>query len=241
MTRRPPRRGPFLLGAAALLLASCRVEPPLERANPYDPGSIYDLAIDGPDSTHAMLAQAQFTLTADPALPPGAYDLDWTIYGDQSSQLGNPIVSDEVFIDGEGRAEVRVATARYRRQTAVVALDRVDIGKSFWIGQKAVEMDLSCAPPAMPADPCTAARPMGSEYRIYPRMRDPNGVLVTEERFALARGTTVSRNAAVATWAQVPQDSTPYMRVLAIAPGTAWVVVRIDDAVDSVHVSVSPP
>src|SRR5690606_13826667 len=131
MNRVAPRRGSYLLGAAALLLASCRVEPPLERANPYDPGSFYDLAIDGPDSTHAMLAQAQFMLTAEPAFPPGTYDLDWSIYGDHSSPLGNPIVSDDVFIDGEGRAEVRVATARYRQQTAVVALDRIDIGKSF--------------------------------------------------------------------------------------------------------------
>lgn len=236
MTRR--RHIPALL-LALLASASCRIEKPFVRSNPMDPASIYDFELQGPDSTHSRGEQFELVLASTPEMPAGEYYLEWDAadWIDENTRETREIVLSL----GNGAFVAHSATARYRLIFLGVELDDVVVGRQVQVGQKAVAMALSCAPFTQPLQACDATPTApGQVIPVYLELRDPAGGLLREVEWAVQRTLLISRNPAVVSTLPVTSDPNGIVRIRAESAGTTWVVVRTDDAVDSVRVIVAP-
>jgi hypothetical protein len=223
-------------GSLLLLVAGCTIEPPLERRNPYDPDGVYEFALTGPDSAHFVGEVLQFDLTSVPDLPPGDLIIHWEVFDELSDGLGRPIPSSLVNPGPNGTFVVRSTTARYRRQTAVAAFGEVQFGKSFFLGQKVTTMTLGCPHVAGPTDECPLpADSLG--VSLTATMTDAADAAVGEIAHAFARATVTSRTPSVFSPTGVGTLQ-PNVRLTRVGTGSSWIVVAIDEAIDSIRVFV---
>lgn len=245
-SRHRPPSAPILLSAIILVAAAqaCELEKPYVRTNEFDPKSIYRLSLVGPDSSHSVGERVTLELRSVPELPARRRYVEWIAYDHVKYLPGFadvPVREKLASSDGDGSFIVIAATAEYREISLSAELDEVVVGHRLTVGQKAVELALSCSPWTLPFDPCddVAAAPF-STISIHARMRDPlqNGLRAVQ--FAIARASVVSRDPSVVAPEPITADVNGVLRVRALSAGTTWVVVRIDDAIDSIRVAVAP-
>lgn len=242
----PSPRLPLVLLFAAALATACSIEPPYERTSPFDPKTSLELFVDGPDSAHALGAFIQLSLRAEPALPSFpiyvrwiGHDLPWRPPGSGSSipemiQVVNPV--------DPGSFTVIRATPRYEQITFAAHLDEVVVVRKIWIGQRITTLALSCSAWTQPQDPCDDAPfAVGTPVSLHTRMFDANGSPATIElEFAMMRASVTTRDPSVVAPAALTADQNGIIRLTTIGAGATWVIVRVDDATDSVRVAVAP-
>ncbi len=224
----------------SMLAASCSLEAPLVRENPYVPDSIYSISLAGPDSLHSMGDVLIVTLNAEPELPGGDYRLEWEAFPwMEPNGLGEPIPR-RIFVAGDpGEFSVFATSARYKRVSVAAYFDRVAVGHQVWVGQKPAAMTLSCS--ASVPVPCDAPRQFGSVVAVHPLMTDARGNALMEPEWAVMRASVTSRDPAVVVYAPVPTDSSAFVRLVGRGAGTTWVVIDIDGEIDSVSLTFAPP
>lgn len=236
-------------GAFALLVltAACEIKEPFVRANPLDPASIYDISITGPDSVHSLSERIQLTVQSTPPFPDDDYFVQWTANNYvECVPPGSPncrkIDYPIVLSAGSGEYAVIDIEARYRSVLLVAHFGDVLAVHSVLLGQKVVALDLSCAPWSLPLNSCDSAPfARGSVIALYTRMTDPDGAAISQKvEYAIERATVFSRDSGVVLPQPITADPSGAIRVGAVGAGTTWVVVRVDDAVDSVRVTVAP-
>lgn len=236
-------RQPLLLLLVPGLVAGCTIEPAFERTNPFDPESVYDLVVNGPDSAHALGARIDLTLSSTPELPSFPIYLRWIGHplarrvGATEALTLIPVVNP---IDGGSFTVIR-ATAKYEAITFSVNLDDVVAARTIHIGQRVTTLDLSCSAWSLPLDPCDDVPfAVGATVHLHTRMHDPNNSPVSDVEYAIQRATVTSRDPSVVNPMTLTADVNGIIRVRAIGAGATWVVVRIDAATDSVRVAVGP-
>ena len=137
--------------------------------------------------------------------------------------------------------EVIDVRAEYRTIAVSVYFGAKPFTHFVTIGQKAVTMDLSCAPATYvpcDADPFL----MEQTISIYPRMTDVRGhPIVKKIGYALERGSIVSRDLGVVAPLPIMIDDDNAIRLHARQGGATWVVVEVDGVVDSIRVAVQSP
>jgi hypothetical protein len=242
---------PVLL--AVLVLAStlaCRVEPPFERSNPHDPGSIYDLRLAGPDTIRTAGAVAQMTIVADPPVPYDDFHVQWEAEDwfdwpepvpDDFDPRGVPTFPAMVS-QGNGVFTAVNTTAEHKQVFLRAQLGPdVTLGRPIVTYQHATSIALSCAPHTQPIVACDAApRPTNQDVPVHVRLWDAGGIEVRDIRWAIQRGQVISRDALIAMALPVRLDTNGIVRARTAGPGSTWIIVRIDDAVDSVRLVVAP-
>lgn len=235
MMTRP--RGLALFALVAMgMLASCRIEAPFVRDNPWDSGSTARLTLTGPDSAVSMGALIAVTLSAEPPLPPNGV-IVW-----KSNEDGDGVVPPEtqVWTAGPALFVVRRATAEFQRIAVSAQLDNNIVAWDVLVGQSVAALDLFCgtasAPVACDATPLTinATRQLGSTAR------DANTNPINRFEVAMARGSVTSRDPSVISTATTVPNALGIVTVRAVGAGTTWVVMRVDQAVDSVRFVVAP-
>lgn len=215
----------------ALLLAlaqACRIEAPFARTNPFDPGGSATLTLAGPDSVHAVAQR--FTLSLQSSL--GPIDDQAYIAWDASELTVLPLANGE-FI-------VHVASARYAPVHLSAVLDRVIVGHTVFVGQRAASFDVSCDPGVLVV-PCDTWLANGTGRDTWLRLYDANLRSVNDAPFALARAGNgvVSRDPTVAQATLIPGAFAP-LQLTGVGIGSTWLVLTIDDAVDSLYIEVTP-
>jgi hypothetical protein len=208
---------------AVAFVAGCALKEPFERTNPFDPDFEYELSIAGPDSVHTQGERFTMTLESTGPLPPGELFVGW--------RTSNPVI---VTGGAGGEFVVLNSSAIYVPVALSAELGPdVVVSKTVYIGQGAATVVLTC-PPA-PCDDVPYA--IGSMIDVHVEMRDANTNVMGQ--IALQRAQVTSRNNAVVT--PVAQPIGPgYVRVSAAGAGTTWVLIRVDQATDSVRVIVAP-
>lgn len=250
---RPPslRRQLSLVALSAIAVGSCTLEQPFERVNPMDPGSIFAFDVAGPDSAHYIGEVLEFELLSEPALPSDDFNFVWRAMphvaclprgGSMCFVVDIPLA----FPTGRGAITVTDATAEYRLMHVRVEFDRRHVSKEIYVGQRPVQLDLSCAPWSQAFDDCSAPRRRDTTLTLYPRMFDAGGAPLREPVFALPFGEFIVRNPALA----VPLPRTVILSALdplaqlRVQPtggtGSTWIVVRMGVAWDSVLVTFAP-
>lgn len=128
MARPPhrPRFTRFALGAAMVAgLASCALDGPYARDNPFDPDADVVIRIVGPDSIHASFERITVTIEADSPLPPAPLGVSW-----ESSNSGLLLAL------GGGAYRTGNLPSQYQPvQILVYFLDRV-VSKTVYVGQR---------------------------------------------------------------------------------------------------------
>ncbi len=221
---------------AASTLASCRIEAPFVRDNPWDTGSNARLTLTGPDSALSVGARIAVTLSAVPQIPANGV-IVW-----KSNEAGDGIVPAEtqVWTAGPGLFEVRRATADFKRIAVTAKLDNNIVAWEVWVGQSVALLDLYCGTAtvqlACDATPMTinATRQLGTIAR------DANTNPIGRFDVAMARGTITSRDPSVISTANTVPNAQGTVTARAVGAGTTWVVMRVDRAVDSVRFVVAP-
>ena len=228
-------RTTILLACLALAVAGCKLEPPFERTNPYDTGGIVKIDMLGPDSIHSRGERFQMQLVGDPALPTDLM-VTW-----QALSLNIPSTANvEPLYAGDYLVE-RSSAIYEPVELAALLHDRV-VGKLIFVGQRAATISLSCAPSGQPYRACDATPVVpGAPITVYTSLADALSYPIARAGVALARGSLESRDPSVAVAVAEPlAESATSVRFAAVGAGTTWLVVRVDDAVDSVRVSVAP-
>lgn len=225
------------LACLALIAGGCKLEPPFERTNPYDTGGIVKIDMLGPDTIHSRGERFQMQLVGDPALPADLL-VTWQVLiveKDPASTANvEPLFGGAYFVDR--------ASAIYERvELSALLHDRV-VGKVIYVGQRAATVSLSCAPSGQPYRACDATPVApGAPITVYTTLTDALGYQIARAGVALARGSLASRDPSVAVAVAEPlAESATSVRFAAVGAGTTWLVVRVDDAVDSVRVTVRP-
>lgn len=215
---------------ALVVLQACRLEKPFERTNPFDEGGVAELSLTGPDSVHSIAQRFTVEIESSIGMPEGELFIGW-----HSAEL-------QVLPLAEGEFIVHLATARYVPVRLSASLNRVLVGHTVYVGQRARSLEISCAPGG-PVTPCDAPPlPVGQARDALVRLYDANLRSVGDAAYALERdgGTVVvSRDAGVAQASLIP-DATPILRMTAMGAGSTWIVLAVDDAIDSVRVEVTP-
>lgn len=238
-----PSRTRALPATAALLLSTaCTLEKPFERTNPFDPESVYEMTLSGPDSAHAFGEEIQLTLGSTPPLPERDMYIEWVAHDFVHYVFnGNeevPINTQLAQTNGDGSFIIVETSAEYRRINLAAMFDDVAVGHHLWVGQKAATLSLSCAPWSQPFTPCDNVGGIPNTLSIHTDMKDPGGAPVRNVGFAIERGSLTSRNTNVVAPMPVTRDANGIVRFTVIGPGSTWVIVRIDDAIDSLLVTV---
>ncbi len=231
-------RGVFGLVAlvASTTLVSCTIEGPFARDNPWDTGSDVLLELTGPDSVHSIGDLIDVVLRSSKPIPAGGV----IIWKSNESGGDGPAPETQVFTAGPAQFVVRQATAQYSHIAVSAFFDERIVAWSVWVGQRTASLDLYCGPRLAPF-PCDAA-PMspGSSRAITAVAFDGNTNLVRRMEFAMARGTVVSRAPSVISTTPTQPNSAGTVTVQAVGVGSAWVVMRIENGIDSVRLVVSP-
>lgn len=222
------------------------MEPPFARTNPMDSGSDYQVTLSGPDSVHSMGETFRITMTTDPALPADDYEFVWEAgpvyecFPEPPCFRKSPVPIYMAAVVTKGEFSVIDTRADHRMMHATVHFGDVPHSHRVFVGQKAVALDLSCSPWTLPYDPCDDNLFQTADtIRLHARMFDARGhPIARKPGFALERGQVIPRDDVVQSYA-MPHD--PYRSLYLLNPlraGATWVVVKIDDAVDSVYVVV---
>lgn len=234
--------------AFALFAAGCKLEPPFERASPYDADGIFVFSLEGPDSAHHLGDKIRLTLVTDPPLPDDEFRITWVARSHieclpkHSANCANLPV-DLAVVGGAGQeAEFTVidATAEYRRLVVGAFFGRVEVGRDLLIGQKVASLELSCSPWTEPEDDCTAPVVPATTIELHTRMRDVANNVVRRVEYAIDRAVVTVRDPAIATPIAPGLELAGIIRLAAVSPGSTWVVTRIDEGVDSVRITVAP-
>lgn len=232
---------------ALLFAVACAVEAPFARTNPMDSESNYAITLLGPDSIHSLGERFQLTIAAEPALPAGDYELAWVAtphsecipYNDPGCDR---VLTDVVAVAGEGVFDVIDMRAEYREIYLSVHFGHKHFSHIVMVGQKAAELDLSCSSSNVPIDPCDDV-PFDNRHTIllHPRMLDARGhPIVNKVEFALGRGSVFSRDSSIVTPLPMIADTSGVIRLTPLNAGATWVIVNIDEAMDSIRVAVAP-
>lgn len=222
-------------------VAGCKLEKPFARTNPLDPENTLTFTLVGPDSSHAIGAVLTYALSSDPPQPLAEYNSTWLAYSDSVHFVtGDVYIADAVVPTGDGIFLVTNASLRYRRHTAVVRFHLREVGYTVLTGQKAVTLELSCAPWSQPANDCAAPLEVGSLISVHPRGTDAGGHPLHEFQFGLQRAQVTFRTPGIVTQEQGGSTMLPHVRLRGVGAGSTWVVVRMDEATDSVLVTVVP-
>lgn len=238
-----PRSALAVAGLAPLLaLGACTLQEPFERTNPFDPESVFEMSLSGPDSTHSFGEQVQLTLASTPPLPDREMYIEWVahdfVHYISSGNVDVPVFTQLAQTNGDGKFIVVETSAEYRMINLAAMLDDVAVGHRLWVGQTAATLSLSCAPFTQPFTPCDNVGGPPNILEIHTWMRDPLGVSLRNVGFAIERGSLTSRNPSVVIPRPLTRDAAGIVRFTVIGPGSAWVIVRMDDAVDSLLVTV---
>jgi len=220
---------------AASTLASCRIEEPFARDNPWDTGSNARLTLTGPDSVRSVGARIAVTLSASPAIPPNGV-IVW-----KSNEDGDGIPPEtQVWTAGPGLFEVRRATADFQRIAVTAQLDNNIVAWEVWVGQSVAFLDLFCGSATF-QQPCDAT-PMtiNSTRQLGTIARDENTNPLGRFEVAMARGSITTRDPSVISTANTVPNAQGTVTARAVGAGATWVVMRIDGAVDSVRLVVVP-
>jgi len=220
----------------ASALASCRIEAPFVRDNPWDSGSNARLRLTGPDSALSVGARIAVTLSATPAIPPNGV-IVWKSNEDGDGQIPP---ETQVWTAGPGLFEVRRATAEFQRIAVTAQLDNNIVAWEVWVGQSVAFLDLFCGS-ATVQQACDAIPMTINATRLLGTIaRDANTNPIGRFGVAMARGTVTSRDPAVISTVNTVPNAQGTVTVRAVGAGTTWVVMRVDRAVDSVRFVVTP-
>jgi hypothetical protein len=239
-------RAAITLALMLPLAASCTMKEPFVRANPYDPDGIYMMSLTGPDSAHAIGERFAVVLATEPALPSGDLIVHWEAYpaGDclpDGVPTCSPVPSIVLTTAANGEFVVNTsASAKYLAVSVSVSFGDVVTGHQIMVGQKVMSLELSCSPWSLPEDPCLTPIARDSIQLIHPRMRDGAGAAVRRQHYATLRGQVTSRDPNVAGVLPQLYHAQGAARVIGVSPGTTWVVMRADEGIDSVRVTVVP-
>lgn len=220
--------------AAAMLcgiaVTSCHIEEPFSRNNLWDPGADVTMTLSGPDSTFSVGETFSVDLTGDPPLPPGQLQIEWTGVNDTATK---------VLPSGYGQFTVTLAHAQFQRVAVAAVFDDVIVAVTLVVGQSVAALGLYCG--ASPLVPCDASpMPVGTTRVIRSDMRDANGNVLRRRIYAMRRAVIVSRDPGVLAIEPNAPTVEDNWTVRAVGPGSTWVVVRADRALDSVRVVVAP-
>lgn len=230
-----------LASAALVVSGGCRIEPPFARTNPLDPDHTLEITLDGPDSVHSVQQTLTYTLASDPQVALEDYSFLWKVYSDLVDMFtGRPIDATDIISTGAGTVRVLAATSQYRKHTVVARFNLREVGHVLYSGQKAVTLELSCSPWTQPENDCTTTYEVDSLISVHPRATDPGGHPLGAIQHGLLRSQVILRNAGIVARELGTGDPLPYVRLRATGVGSTWVVVRMDEATDSVLVTVTP-
>lgn len=215
---------------------SCTIEAPFARDNPWDTGSDVVLQLTGPDSVHSIGALIDVVLSSSKPIPPGGV-IVW-----KSNELGDGMIPAEtqVFTSGPAQFVVRQATAQYAQIAVSAFLDQRIVAWQVWVGQRTESLDLYCGPRLAPIACDTTPMSPGSSRTIGSIALDGSTNPVGRLEFAMARGTVVSRDPSVVSTALTQPNAAGTVTVQAVGAGSTWVVMRIENGIDSVRVVVAP-
>lgn len=207
---------------------ACQIEAPFARTNPFDSGGSATLTLAGPDSVHAMAQR--FTLDLQSSLGPI----------DEEAFVAWDAVERNVLPLANGEFIVHLASAQYVPVHLSAVLDRVIVGHTVFIGQRAASFDISCDPGVLVV-PCDTLLAIDTGRDTWLRLYDANLRSVNDAPFALARAGNgvVSRDPAVAQATLLPGASAP-LQLTAVGIGSTWLVLTVDDAIDSLYIEVTP-
>jgi hypothetical protein len=232
MTR--PRLAVLVLVAASTL-ASCRIEEPFVRDNPWDTGSNARLTLTGPDSALSVGERIAVTLSATPAIPPNGV-IVW-----KSNEDGDGIPPEtQVWTAGPGLFEVRRATADFQRIAVTAKLDNNIVAWEVWVGQSVAVLDLFCGTATVQQACDATPMSINSTRQLGTIARDANTNPIGRFNVAMARGTITSRDPSVISTANTAPNAQGTVTARAVGAGATWVVMRVDRAVDSVRLVVAP-
>lgn len=211
------------------LCAACALEAPYARTNPFDPGGILTLSMTGPDSAVYVGQRIHFTVGADRSLPTGPLIIAW--------RSSDPLT---LIAGTNGEYIVTNATARIVPIEVTAMFDSVRVSRTVLVGQTAARLTLACGPAGGPAVACDATPlVVGSSLAVRATMTDSSTTPLRQPLYALQRAGLGSSDTTVARPAPNAAGNGT-VTFLAVAPGTAWLRVRVDGARDSVRVVVGP-
>lgn len=234
------RRIALSVAVAALAAGACSLEPPLVRSNPFDPWSPYSMTLAGaPDTAYSIGEEFDTHIERTPPIPTDV-NLKWEV---ANPRVLDGVVTEVLAISRGATGSFRVtsfATAEY--QTFSIAARFTDyiyevvVGRNIVVGQRVAALQLNCIP--MPCASLTSVP--GDVVSLSPVAQDARGNLIRGLNYAMGRSSMLSRDPSV-----VRTDSTAALagrfHLTAVAPGTTWVVVTMDIAVDSVQLTVGTP
>jgi hypothetical protein len=228
--------------ALAIVLAAlgCSLEPPFERSNPFDPGSPFEMRLVGvPDTLDARGARFTAVIERDPPLDTDNLSIRWEAVDPRfggvppspppPSTLVLPLADGEFVLSANLSAEFVTTSIGARFNSSIV------VGRNIVVGQRARTLTLACAGAACDAAPLN----VGATATIGSSATDGNGHVLSGLQHAMARATVVSRNPSVIALNVTPNASGTY-GVTAVGAGSAWVVITVDFATDSVRFVVDP-
>lgn len=217
---------------AALVLAvavACHIEEPFARTNLWDKDGTATKTLIGPDSVFSIGDRIRVTLSTDPPVPPGA-QFEWVSIGASDTAVN-------VFPAGDGEFLVTRSNAGYALVPVSAKFDESVVVKQVWVGQLVASLELFCgAGVACESIPVT----VGSNLSVRSTSRDANGNDIRQRNEAMKRAVTVIRDPAIVTTAPTLPNAAGNWTARATAPGSTWLVVRMDRATDSVRIVVVP-
>jgi hypothetical protein len=221
------RAGRWSRGLVLIALTGCELESPYARVNPFDPGGVVRLSLTGPDSAVFSGQRIRFTIEATHPLPTESAMIAW--------RSSDP----RTLIAGTGGEYIvlTAATSRFVPVQVTAMFDSVRVDRTVLVGQTAARLMLWCGPVGGPTVPCEAT--MGTSLLVRTTMADSSTTPVRQPLYALQRAVLTSSDSTVVRPTTNPAgDGT--LSILAVAPGQAWLRVRVDGAGDSVRVVVKP-
>ncbi len=232
----------LLIGVTAL--SACELQPEFERSNPFDPGSPYEMRMVGvPDTLDARGARFTATIERDPPLPPGPLSITWRATDPRFGVPPGapPIPSALVLPIGNGEFLISQSLTAEMVTTAIAAEfnSEVVVGRNIVVGQRARTLTLSCGTASAPVACDAAPLNIGATTTVRSAARDAGRSPLSGLQFAMNRARVVSRNPAVIASAVTPNALGTYT-FTAVGAGSAWVVITVDFATDSVRFVVNP-
>ncbi|MCE9602894.1 MAG: hypothetical protein K8S21_11875 [Gemmatimonadetes bacterium] len=224
-----PGGRPLLLALVLGVTVACHIEEPFARTNLWDEKGSATKTLSGPDSTFSIGDRIRVTLVTDPPLPPGA-QFEWMSIGSSDTAV-------QVFPSGDGEFLVTRSNAGFALVPVSAKFDQSVVVKHVWVGQLVASLDLFCGAGV----PCeTSPVTAGATFVVRSTMSDANGNDIRRRNEAMKRAVTIVSDPAVASAVPTLPNAAGNWTLRANAPGSTWLVVRMDRATDSVRVVVVP-